>query len=177
MHIIYIILIVLIATIAVVLIAALFIPKTYTVSVSTVIEKPISEVFSYIKIIRNQEHYSVWVMQDPNIVLNYTGTDGTVGFKAAWVSQIKNVGEGEQEIMNIVENKQVDMQLRFKKPVPGEQKASTFTEALTDAETRITAEFYGNAPYPINLMSAIGKSIITKAQTQNLANLKKVLEN
>ncbi len=36
-------------------------------------------------------------MMDPNVKLIYTGTDGTVGFKSAWSSDVKNVGVGEQE--------------------------------------------------------------------------------
>ena len=41
---------------------------------------------------------------DPNIKTDFRGTDGTVGFISAWDSNnIKNVGKGEQEILNMVD--------------------------------------------------------------------------
>ena len=43
------------------------------------VNKPKQQVFDYVKLIKNQEQYSVWVMKDPNIKIVYTGTDGTVG--------------------------------------------------------------------------------------------------
>ena len=39
------------------------------------------------------------------------GVDGTKGFIAAWNSQNKNVGKGEQEITNIVENTLIDTEV------------------------------------------------------------------
>jgi len=159
------------------LVIALFIPKTYTVSVSETINKPKQEVFDYIKLIKNQEKYSVWVMQDPNVALTYTGTDGTVGFIAAWNSTDNNVGEGEQQISKITDGERIDVDLRFKRPFEGEQKAATFVKAISANQTIVTNEFYGNAPYPFNLLSVcLGKGFIKDAQTQNLKNLKALLE-
>lgn len=160
---------------ALLLIVALFIPNDYTVSVSTTINKPQSEVFDYVKMIKNQEKYSVWVMQDPNIVMNYTGVDGTVGFKASWNSKDDNVGEGSQQI-TAVSDERIDVDLHFERPMKGDDKAATIVEAVSGNQTKVTNEFYGHAAYPMNLMSLIGKKFITDAQTQNLANLKKILE-
>lgn len=158
------------------LVAAIFIPKTYTVSVSETINKPQKEVYDYIKLIRNQEKYSIWVMQDPNSILTYTGTDGTVGFKAGWNSKDDNVGEGEQQITKL-DGERVDVDLRFKRPFEGEQKAATIAKEISPTQTRVTSEFYGNAPYPFNLFSVcVGKGIIEDAQTKNLKNLKAILE-
>ena len=41
----------------------------------------------------------------------YKGVDGTKGFIAAWNSQNKNAGKGEQEITNIVENTLIDTEV------------------------------------------------------------------
>lgn len=163
------------ALVVLLLLVALFIPNDYTVSVSTTINKPKSEVFDYVKKIKNQEKYSIWVMQDPNIVMDYQGTDGTVGFKASWTSKDDNVGEGSQQITAVSEDR-IDVDLHFVRPMKGDDKAATIVEAVSEKQTKVTAEFYGHAAYPMNLMSIIGKKIITDAQTQNLANLKKILE-
>lgn len=163
------------AFIALLLVVALFIPNDYTVSVSNTINKPQSEVFDYVKQIKNQEKYSIWVMQDPNVVLNYQGTDGTVGFKASWNSTDDNVGEGSQQI-TAISDERIDVDLHFERPMKGDNKAATIVEAVSENQTKVTSEFYGHSAYPMNLMSIIGKKFITDAQTQNLANLKKILE-
>ena len=37
-------------------------------------------------------------MMDRNVKKSFKGTDGTVGFVAAWDSDNKKVGKGEQEV-------------------------------------------------------------------------------
>ena len=165
-----------IGIIAFLLLIALFIPNDYTVSVSTTIDKPRQVVFDYAKLIKNQEDYSIWVMQDPNLKLDYQGMDGTVGFKASWDSKDDNVGEGSQQITAVSE-KQINVDLHFVRPMKGEAKVSTFFESISANETKITVDFYGHSSYPMNLMNFVGAKFITDAETQNLANLKKILEN
>ncbi|PJJ09506.1 polyketide cyclase/dehydrase/lipid transport protein [Flavobacterium sp. 1] len=162
--------------IALLLIVAMIVPKDYTVSVSTTINKPQVVVFDYVKMIKNQEKYSVWVMKDPNVKIEYTGIDGTVGAKSSWVSMDDNVGVGSQQITKITDNR-IDVDLHFEKPMKGDNSAATIVEALSDNQTKLTSEFYGRADYPINLMSFVFKDFIKKDQTQNLANVKNILES
>jgi hypothetical protein len=164
-----------VSLIALLLIIALFIPNDYTVSVSTTINKPKQVVFDYAKLVKNQEYYSIWVMLDPNVKMDYQGMDGTVGFKASWDSKDDNVGAGSQQITAISEDR-IDVDLHFERPMKGEAKASTLLESISENQTKITAEFYGHSSYPMNLMNFMGAKYITEAETQNLANLKKILE-
>lgn len=108
-----IVLYIVLALIALLLLTAAILPKTSTLTVSTVIDRPVREVFDYVKHLRNQKYYSVWVMADPDVKLTYTGEDGTVGFISSWSSENKNVGVGSQEITNIVEGQRYDVELRF----------------------------------------------------------------
>lgn len=162
--------------IALLLIVAMIVPKDYTVSVSTTINKPQQVVFDYVKMIKNQEKYSVWVMKDPNVKIEYTGIDGTVGAKSSWVSLDDNVGVGSQQITKITDDR-IDVDIHFEKPMKGDDSGATIVEALSDNQTKITNEFYGHADYPINLMSLFFKDFIKKDQAQNLANVKKILES
>ena len=132
---------ILITIIIVFVLAVLLIPTSSTVSVSTIINKPSSQVFDYIKLIKNQEYYSVWVMQDPNLKLTYTGTDGTVGFRAEWDSKIACVGSGSQTITAVTDSR-YDVDLHFDRPMKADNKAATWVEDVlindSDHATKIT---------------------------------------
>lgn len=175
MKIVKIILISIITISALLLIVALFLPKDYTVSQSIIIERPQAEVFEYVKLIDNQKYYSIWVMEDPNSLMTTKGVDGTIGYISAWDSQNKNVGKGEQEIIKI-SNERIDVDLRFVRPFKSEAKASTTCKAEDATHTLVTNEFYGNSPYPMNLMTLFMKGMLGNAMKQNLTNLKTILE-
>src|SRR4051812_46616730 len=98
------ILLAIVALIAIVLIAAAFMKKDFIIVREVTIAKPRQEMFSYIRVLKNQVNYSKWVMMDPTAKMEYRGTDGAVGSISAWDSENKNVGKGEQEIMKIAEN-------------------------------------------------------------------------
>src|SRR5258708_1062001 len=98
------------------LIAGLFIHKDYAVKREIAINRHRQEVFDYIKFLRNQDNYSVWVKRDPAMKRSFKGTDGTVGFISSWDSNVKGVGKGEQEIMKITEGERMDCELRFVEP-------------------------------------------------------------
>jgi hypothetical protein len=159
------------------LIVAIFVPKSYTVSVSETISKPKQEVYDYVRILNNQKNYSIWVMADPNLNPEIVGQDGTVGAIQRWDSKIDDVGAGEQEITSLSPDR-MDVDLRFKRPFEGKAKAANIFKAVSENETQITAEFYSNDPYPFNLPSYLfGRKMIKEAQEKNLKNLKKILES
>jgi hypothetical protein len=95
------------AVVALALITGLFLPKDYAVSRTVTIERSNADVFEYARMIRNQEDYSVWWKMDPNQVNTYTGEDGTLGFVAAWKSELDSVGSGEEEIIALEEGKRI----------------------------------------------------------------------
>jgi hypothetical protein len=167
---------VLLIIIAVPLIVALFVPKSYTISVSETINQPQQMVYDYVRILRNQDKYSVWVMQDPNLKPEIVGEDGKVGAIQKWNSKNNNVGEGEQEI-TALSPERMDIDLRFIRPFKGEAKAANIFKSVGENQTQLTSEFYSNDKYPFNLMSYfMGRKVITEAQTKNLQNIKHNLE-
>lgn len=169
--------IVILILIAIVLIVAAFIPKSYTVSVSETINQPRQIVYDYLRMLKNQEQYSIWVMADPNLKPEIIGEDGTVGAIQKWNSKLDDVGEGEQEI-TALSIERMDVDLRFKRPFEGKAKASNIYKAISDNQTEIVCEFYsGETPYPFNLPAYLfGKKMIEDAERENLQNIKKILE-
>ena len=138
--------------VALLLIVALFVKSEYAVERETTVNKPKQVVFDYLKMIKNQNNYSVWNMKDPNSKMNFTGTDGTVGFISSWESEMREVGKGEQEIKKITEGSRIDMQLRFKKPMEMTDNAYMSTEAIDSTHTKVKWGFNGKTAYPFNIM-------------------------
>jgi hypothetical protein len=164
--------------IALALIAALFMPKEYSVEREVVINQPKDSVFSYIKYLKNQDNFSVWAKTDPKMKKTFTGVDGTVGAISAWESNDENVGVGEQEIKKITEGDRIDFELRFKTPFEATEEAYMTTESISSTETKVKWGFNGEMDYPMNLMLPflqMDKVIGNDLQT-GLDNLKVILE-
>ncbi|MES2761352.1 MAG: SRPBCC family protein [Bacteroidota bacterium] len=171
-----IILIVVASIIGIILLLAAIMKKEYALTCEIIINRTKNDVFNYVKHLKNQEKYSVWVMRDPNIKLVYTGTDGTIGFKAAWSSEDKNVGVGEQEITNIKEGERYDVEIRFEKPFKGISYANTSTTAVSDNQTKVVTTFTSRTPFPMNIMVPMLTKMLLKDMNENANNLKANLE-
>ena len=161
---------------AIVLISAIFIDKEFSLSKEIVVNKPKQQVFDYVKLIKNQEQYSVWVMKDPNIKIVYTGTDGTVGAQSAWESKDKNVGVGEQQIVELKEGESMKVELRFKEPFEGTNYATNTFTPVGDNQTKVTTTFTGKSNYPMNFMNLFMDMVLGKDMETNLNNMKANLE-
>jgi hypothetical protein len=157
-------------------VVALFIPNNYTVSVSQEINRSRADVVDYVRMLKHQKEYSEWVKADPKMEPEIVGTDGTVGAIQRWNSDNENVGEGEQEITSLSQDK-IEVDLRFKRPWAGNAKAANLFKEIGENKTLVTNEFYGNAGYPMNLMAYLfGRKYLAEMQTKNLNNIKTILE-
>lgn len=162
----------------IILILSLVAPRAYQVERSISINKPVNEVFDYLKYLKNQDEWSPWFEKDPHMKKTYTGDDGTVGFISAWDSEHKHVGAGEQEILGVEENTELRTQLRFLRPFKSTSDA--YLRVIEDAgKTKVSWGFHGKHKVPFNIMmmfmnmdKAVGADF-----EQGLAKLKKVLEN
>jgi hypothetical protein len=157
-------------------IIALFVPKEYGVESFTIINRPKHVVFDYIKYIRNQEEYSKWVQTDPDMKKTLTGEDGTIGFIYAWDGN-KKAGAGEQEINGLIEGERITTEIRFIRPFKGVAHVYMTTEADSEHGTKVTWGMTGRSPYPMNLMTAMMKSMLRNDISISLGNLKRVLES
>jgi uncharacterized protein YndB with AHSA1/START domain len=133
------------------LLVGLFLKKDYAVAREIVINKPVDQVFDYIRYLENQDQYSAWAEMDPNQEITYTGTDGEVGFVSAWKGEV--TGEGAQEITRIQENSRIETKLRFIKPFKAENDVYMEVEAIGENQTLLRWGFSGRSPWPLNLMT------------------------
>ncbi|CAN5413845.1 K(+)-transporting ATPase subunit F [soil metagenome] len=165
--------------VALILIVALFIKNEYALYQEIIINKPIAEVFNYISLLKNQDQYNKWWTADPNAKKDFKGTDGTVGFIAAWNSENKGVGKGEQEIKVIKENDRLDCEIRFERPFEGVSQTVMTTASKGRNQTRVSWMFNGRNKYPMNAIFTFFSldKILSRDLQESLTKLKSNLEN
>jgi len=153
-------------------------PTDFKVEREITINRSKTDVFSYLKMIKNQNDWGPWVKKDLAIKQEYKGTDGEVGFVSAWNSQNEEVGAGEQEIKRITDGSRIETELRFKKPFESTSQAYLVTEDLGAGQTKVRWGFTGSMPKPMNVMllfvdmdKEVGKDF-----DEGLKSLQKILE-
>ena len=174
------IIIVLIGIIVLFLIIGLFVKKDYSVGTDVIVNKSKNVVLEFLKLLKNQNKFSVWALMDPDMKTNFTGIDGTKGFVSAWESDNnKNVGKGEQEILKIVDGERIDYEIRFMKPFKSTSWAYITTTAVNDSQTKVHWGFSGKMKYPTNLTLLFMhmEKMVGGDLEKGLQNLKVLLEN
>jgi hypothetical protein len=169
------ILLVVAGIIALLLIIALFMKKEHYVKREIIINAPLQKVFDYIKLLKNQDKFNKQAMADPDRDKEFKGKDGTVGFIIAWNGD-KSVGEGEKEIMNIIEGKKFETEIRFVRPFKAVGRAIMETESLSNDQTKVYWSNAGTLNYPLNLLIPMMEKNVAKDMDISLSTLKNILE-
>ena len=169
------ILLVVAGIIALLLIIAVFMKKEHYVKTEIIIHAPQQKVFDYLKLLKNQDKFNKHAMADANRNFEYKGTDGTVGFVIAWKGN-KDAGEGEKEIIELIEGKRIETEIRFVKPMVTSARIVMELESLTDNQTKVTWSNAGAFTYPINIMIPMMEKHVAKDMDSSLAALKEILE-
>jgi uncharacterized protein YndB with AHSA1/START domain len=160
------------------LLLAAFAPKGYSIYRDIIIDRPVAEVFSYIRFLKNQEAFSKWVQTDPNKKTDLRGTDGTVGCVYAWEGN-KQAGKGEQEITEIEENERINIEVRFIRPFEAIANTPFVVKAMSSDQTNVKWGMTSSMKYPMNAMLLFMsmEKMLGKDLEISLASLKKILEN
>jgi hypothetical protein len=168
---------IIVSIIVLLLIIGLFSKKSYAIQRDIIVDKPKQDVFDYLRFLRNQDHYSKWVMTDPKMKKTFTGTDGTVGFIYAWDGN-KKAGQGEQEIIGITDGEKLDLEIRFIRPFAGLAQTSFTTTALSANKTKVTWGMSSSMKYPMNIMLLFMnmEKMLGKDLEISLLNMKNILE-
>ncbi|MDH3529832.1 MAG: SRPBCC family protein [Acidobacteriota bacterium] len=155
-----------------------FAPTSFAVEREITIDKPINEVFEYVKLIKNQNEWGPWMKKDPKTRITYEGTDGTVGFVSKWDSEHPEVGAGEQKIVKIVDGERIDVELKFLRPFESKSLGYTVLESAGGNKTKVRWGFKGEMPRPMNvflLLMDFDKEAGAEFD-EGLASLKEILE-
>ena len=163
--------------IALLLIIALFIKKQHYVRREIIINAPGQRVFDFLRMLKNQEQFNKWATADKqNRKEEFKGTDGTVGFVYSW-SGDKSAGQGEKEIMNIIEGEKIETEIRFVKPMRVTASVIFETAPVSQDQTKVTLINTGSLKYPMNIFVPMAEKRFPKDMDESLATLKKILEN
>jgi hypothetical protein len=163
--------------ICIALIAAAFVPKEYTITLTETINRPKAEVYDYLKMFANQKEYSEWIKPDPNLKPVISGNDGTVGSSSSWNSDNNDVGEGSQTITAMTDD-QIEIDIKFIRPMEGGAQVKNKIVAKDSTTTEVTVDFYTKDSYPLNLPSYLfGRPMIEQTEKKILANVKQILES
>lgn len=161
-----------------VLLLALIAPKNYNVFRSIEIARPKAEVFDHLKYLKKQDEWSPWARKDPNMKKSFTGTDGEVGCISHWAGN-KDVGEGEQEITNIIPGERIEGELRFLKPWKSTSDCYLDVDDGSDGKTKVTWGFSGKNKFPMSIMMLFMSmdKMVGKDFEEGLATLKSQMES
>ena len=160
-----------------VMVLILVAPRKYDIRRSIIVNRPLSETFQYLKLIRNQDHWSPWKKKDPNMKQTQTGIDGEIGFINRWEGN-KDVGIGEQELTGYVDNERIDSELRFFKPWKSVSNGYFLVKEIEPGKTEVTWGFEGTNPRPFNVFMLFFNmdKTVGKDFDEGLASLKLELE-
>lgn len=152
-------------------------PKTYKVERSTVISASPDAVWPYVSSLKKANDWSPFVRQDTAMMIEYTGDEGTVGSTSKWES--KKMGKGEQTIVSLDPNKNVNTQLTFYMPWGSSKSDAYFNLEPDAAGTKVTWGMGGKNDFIgrifgslMNMDKAVGPSY-----EEGLANLKSTVES
>jgi hypothetical protein len=173
------ILIIILVIIALPFIIALFLSNQYKITREITINKQKQTVFDYVKRERNHLNFNRWWLLDPHVKMEFRGTDGAVGFVAAWESDMKRgPGKGEQETIKVIEGNSLDYDLHFLKPFESTSQSQIQTESTPEGHTKVKWTFSGNRNYSqkiFHLLFQVNKMLGKELQL-SLGNLKNVME-
>jgi polyketide cyclase/dehydrase/lipid transport protein len=135
--------IVLFVVLAIVAVLALVItlqPAAFVIERSTTIEAPPSVIYPHLVSPRAQNVWSPFVQGDPQMKLEYSGPESGVGAKSAWQSPQR--GNGSMTVTQAAQDREVDLQLDFLRPMKATNQAR-FTLEPAGSGTRVSWRMEG----------------------------------
>lgn len=119
---------------------AFFLPKTYRVERSAVINARPEVIYTQVGDLRAWKNWTAWHERDPEMKLSYSENSAGVGAWSAWES--KSEGNGKMTFTKVEPQKQVVYQLEF--PDFGMISSGTMAIAPDGAAQRVTWVSEGN---------------------------------
>lgn len=174
MNTVYIILLILAGLIALLLLVAAFLPGTYNVEKSIIINRPVSAVMNNVADLHHYANWNPWQKMEPGAKGVITGTPATPGHRYKWEG--KKIGIGQLTLRDLDE-KHVHFDLEFFKPFKSQANDNWLFEEWGNGETKVTWQNNGAFPWPMaRLMGPMITGNLNKQFVEGLNNLKAMSE-
>lgn len=92
---------------------AYLLPRNVIVERQITIDAAPEDVFEHISSLQAFTEWSPWQDRDPNMVMDFSGPESGVGNVMVWQSDVREVGNGRQEITALTQNQEVRTVLDF----------------------------------------------------------------
>ena len=145
----------------------------FDIEKTILINKPSSEVFSYIANFENWPSWSPWLRQEPECSFRVKNPAGKVNHRQEWEG--KYIGSGTMEIESIKPGEAIYYNLHFMKPWKSQSKVS-FELSKKDADTLVTWTMKGSIPVFLFFMKRMMSALVGSDYKRGLAMLKERLE-
>jgi uncharacterized protein YndB with AHSA1/START domain len=152
----------------------LFLPSSFHVERSIVVNAPPGKVYDLVSDPRTWAKWSVWNQRDPAMDITYSGPPFGQGAKWSWAS--KSEGSGSMEFVKVEPNRRIDYTLAF--PEFGMKSAGEWNFEAQGAGTRASWSLRGDVgPNPLKHYLAWSMDRMVGPDFEaGLANLKALAE-
>lgn len=166
-----------IGLIALVLVVAIFTKKDYTIVRDIKINKSDTVIYNYLRFLDNHKDFNAWFLKDSNMVETSKNKDGQVGYILKYEGN-KDLGAGEQELIELKPNELIDIELRFIKPFKSVSRTPFELQNVGTSSTIVKWTMQGRMNYPLNfaLLFVDMDKFLGKDVQKSLENLKVQLE-
>ncbi|UYL08561.1 SRPBCC family protein [Bdellovibrio sp. SKB1291214] len=143
---------------------------------STVINASSDKIFPYLSNLKKGGQWNPYEQADPNMVKNFSGTDGAVGSKMEFKGN-KDAGAGSLEILEIKPNEFAKLKLIMTEPMHGEQLIE-YSLTPEGQGTKFTWTMHGEGGFMTKLMTVLidCEKMFRTQMDKGFENLKKVVE-
>lgn len=151
-------------------------PDDFSISRSVSIKTPPERIFPLINDMKAMNSWNPFVLSDPNIKLDYSGSAAGVGARCDWDSKAR-AGAGNLAISASRPSSSIDMQLTMLRPFAG-QNLVTFRLAPSGGATTVTWRMTGASSDLSKLMALVMSmdKMVGGAMEKGLADLKATAE-
>lgn len=161
--------------VAIILIVPIFLPSSYQVERSTVIDAPVSKTFMAAADYSLRKKWDPWILMDPEATIKIEQSPNMIGTFYTWEGDI--IGKGKLTIQNIEVNKRVESTIEFIEP---QEMVSDVFWTFKDKgdSTLITWGFKGALSYPFEKWAGLFMDRQLGASFEKgLSNFKNLVEN
>lgn len=152
--------------------------KEYDVSRTIVINKSKSEVFAFVRQLKNQKLWMHSFQNQKNIVFKYKGEDGYEGASFYWNGKA-DIGEGIQKIIKIKEGKVMESRLFFVRPFKITAISYIAVKEIEGEKTKLVWGIKGRHKFPASVCTLFYSTdrMFGNEIVKSLDKLKEVVES